>query len=68
MFGEVHYYRTYYKNKHKNEYCYLSDELVGIRPYRKAMSKEADIEEIRKNSGTQFNPKVAKIFIEKVLK
>lgn len=35
MFGEVHYHRTYYKNKHKNEYRYLSDELVGIQPYDK---------------------------------
>lgn len=35
MFGEVHYHRTYYKKKHKNEYWYLSDELVGIRPYDK---------------------------------
>ena len=35
MFGEVHYHRTYYKNKHKDEYRYLSDELVGIRPYDK---------------------------------
>ena len=35
IFGEVHYHRTYYKNKHKDEYCYLSDELVGIQPYDK---------------------------------
>ncbi len=35
LFGEIHYQRTYYKNKHKNEHCYLSDELVGIGPYDK---------------------------------
>ena len=35
LFREVHYHRNYYKNKHKNEYSYLSDEIVGIRPYDK---------------------------------
>ncbi|HZK88103.1 MAG TPA: HD domain-containing phosphohydrolase, partial [Anaerovoracaceae bacterium] len=44
------------------------DAMIEDRPYRKAMSKEAAIEEIRKNSGTQFDPEVAKIFVEKVLK
>jgi len=44
------------------------DAMIEDRPYRKAMSKEAAIEEIRKNSGTQFDPGIAKIFVEKVLK
>ncbi len=35
LFGEVHYQRTYYKHKTQKEYRYLSDELVGIRPYDK---------------------------------
>src|SRR5665648_845090 len=35
IFGEVHYHRIYYKNKHKNEYRYHSDEFVGIRRYDK---------------------------------
>src|SRR5665647_694264 len=44
------------------------DAMIEDRPYRKAMTKEAAIEEIRKNSGTQFDPGIAKIFVEKVLK
>jgi len=43
------------------------DAIVSGRPYRKALSKEAAIEEILKNSGTQFDPMIAKVFIEKVL-
>ena len=30
MFGDVKYNRTYYVNKNTGEYCYLSDEAVGI--------------------------------------
>ncbi|NLC11473.1 MAG: hypothetical protein GX767_04380 [Firmicutes bacterium] len=30
IFGEVRYKRTYYQNKKTKEYCYLSDEAVGI--------------------------------------
>jgi diguanylate cyclase (GGDEF)-like protein/PAS domain S-box-containing protein len=43
------------------------DAMTEDRPYRKAMSKDEAIEEINKNSGTQFDPVVARIFIEKVL-
>lgn len=35
IFGEVHYHRTYYKQKNKKEYQYLSDEMVGISAYDK---------------------------------
>lgn len=35
LFGEVNYQRTYYKHKTEKEYRYLSDELVGIKPYDK---------------------------------
>lgn len=44
------------------------DAMIADRPYRKTLSKEAAIEEIEKNSGTQFDPVIAKIFVEKVLK
>jgi len=44
------------------------DAMITDRPYRKTMSKEAAIEEIGKNAGTQFDPEMAKIFVEKVLK
>ncbi len=44
------------------------DAMIEDRPYRKALSNEAAIEEISRNAGTQFDPALAKIFIEKVLK
>jgi len=40
------------------------DAMTTDRPYRKALSKEAAIKEIKKYSGTQFNPVVAKVFVE----
>lgn len=33
IFGEVSYKRTYYENKKTGEYCYLSDEMVGIEAH-----------------------------------
>src|SRR5665648_382219 len=43
------------------------DAMTHDRAYRIAMTKEEAIEEIRRNSGTQFDPEVTKVFIEKVL-
>ena len=43
------------------------DAMTQDRSYRKAMTKEAAIEEIRRNAGTQFDPVIAGIFIEQVL-
>lgn len=43
------------------------DAMTSERPYRKAKSKDVAIEEIRKHAGTQFDPVIAKLFIEKVL-
>lgn len=42
------------------------DAMTEDRVYRKAMSKEQAIEEIRRNAGTQFDPAIARIFIESV--
>ena len=42
------------------------DAMTSERPYRKALSKFAAIEEIRKNIGTQFDPDFAQVFIDKV--
>lgn len=39
------------------------DAMTEDRVYRKAMTKEATMEEIKKNSGTQFDPYVVEIFI-----
>ncbi len=43
------------------------DAMTQDRIYRKAISKEAALEELRKNAGTQFDPVIVDIFIEKVL-
>ena len=40
------------------------DAMTNDRVYRKALPKEAAIEEIKKHKGTQFDPKVVMIFEE----
>ncbi len=40
------------------------DAMTSDRPYRKAMSHEEAMEEIRENSGTQFDPEVVEVFDE----
>lgn len=40
------------------------DAMTSDRPYRKGLSKEAAVEEIKKNIGTQFNPIPAKAISE----
>lgn len=44
------------------------DAMISERTYRKALSEEEAIIEIKKCSGTQFDPNVAKVFVEKVLR
>jgi len=43
------------------------DAMISERPYRKALSEEEAFAEIRENAGKQFEPEIARIFIEKVL-
>jgi len=43
------------------------DAMTNDRPYRKALSEEYAINEIKECAGTQFDPNVARVFIEKVL-
>lgn len=43
------------------------DAMTSDRSYRNALSKEEAIEELIKNAGTQFDPEIVKIFIEKVI-
>jgi HD-GYP domain-containing protein (c-di-GMP phosphodiesterase class II) len=38
--------------------------MTNDRPYRKAMEPAAAVKIIRKNAGTQFNPKIADIFAD----
>jgi HD-GYP domain-containing protein (c-di-GMP phosphodiesterase class II) len=44
--------------------CDTYDAMTSDRPYRKALSHEIAIQEIRDHSGTQFDPEVATSFIE----
>ncbi len=43
------------------------DAMTSDRPYRKALSEDTVIAEIKSNSGKQFDPIVARVFLEKVL-
>lgn len=43
------------------------DVMTTKRSYRKTLSKEEAIDEIAKNAGVQFDPDMARLFIEKVL-
>jgi|GEM_PF-1793407 len=62
----------------KGEKIYLESRIIAIadaydamtseRTYRKALSKEEAIKEIRDNAGKQFDPEIAIVAIEKVLK
>ena len=40
------------------------DAMTNDRPYRPAMNKDEAMEEIRKNSGTQFDPNISQIFLK----
>jgi HD-GYP domain-containing protein (c-di-GMP phosphodiesterase class II) len=40
------------------------DAMTSDRPYRKALTEEAAYEELRRCSGTQFNPKVVDAFFK----
>ena len=47
--------------------CDAYEAMTSDRPYRKAMSKEYAISELKNCSGLQFDPHLVKIFIEEVL-
>lgn len=40
------------------------DAMTTDRPYRKALSRDDAIEQLRKNAGTQFDPRVVEAFIK----
>ncbi|MEJ2201966.1 MAG: HD domain-containing phosphohydrolase, partial [Desulfuromonadaceae bacterium] len=42
------------------------DAMTSDRPYRKALPPAVAINEIREFSGTQFDPKVAELFLEMI--
>jgi HD-GYP domain-containing protein (c-di-GMP phosphodiesterase class II) len=43
------------------------DAMTSIRSYRKAMSKEEAIKELRRCSGTHFDPGIVDVFVKQVL-
>ena len=43
------------------------DAMTSHRNYKKELSEEEAINEIKRCSGTQFDPTIAKVFVEKVL-
>lgn len=43
------------------------DAMTSVRSYGSAMPKKDAIQELKKNAGTQFDPEIVKVFIEKVL-
>lgn len=43
------------------------DAMTNTRSYRKPLSKYKAIEELQKNAGTQFDPLLVHLFIEKVI-
>jgi diguanylate cyclase (GGDEF)-like protein/PAS domain S-box-containing protein len=43
------------------------DAMRNDRPYRQALSAETAMEEIRRGSGTQFDPKIVTVFIDSVM-
>ena len=42
------------------------DAITSNRPYRKGQSMEKAIDEIKKNSGTQFDPTIVEVFLKAV--
>ena len=44
------------------------DAMTEDRVYRKALSKETAIEELRSGAGKQFDPKIVQLFVEEILK
>jgi len=43
------------------------DAMKSDRPYRKALTEETAIQELKRGSGTQFEPKIVEVFL-KILK
>lgn len=47
--------------------CDAFDAMTTERPYKNKLSIEEAIEELKANSGTQFEPEIVEVFISKVL-
>jgi HD-GYP domain-containing protein (c-di-GMP phosphodiesterase class II) len=40
------------------------DAMTSDRPYRRALSREEALAEVERCAGTQFDPKIARAFLE----
>lgn len=47
--------------------CDVYDTLLSQRPYSRAWGIDSTLEELRKNSGTQFDPAVVEAFLDRAL-
>ena len=47
--------------------CDVYDTLLSQRPYSRAWGIDSTLEELRKNSGTQFDPTVIEAFLDRAL-
>jgi HD-GYP domain-containing protein (c-di-GMP phosphodiesterase class II) len=43
------------------------DAMTSARPYRKPISREKSIAELRKSAGTQFDPGLVEMFVRMIL-
>ena len=43
------------------------DAMTSPRPYKRSLSREEAIAELQKNTGTQFDPDIVRVFIQQVL-
>lgn len=48
--------------------CDAYDAMTGPRPYKSPISREEALEELRRCKGTQFDPYLVDVFIDKVIK
>lgn len=46
--------------------CDAYDAMTSARAYRPALSKEHAVDELKKNKGSQFNPKVVDLFLQAI--
>ena len=44
------------------------DAMTSDRTYRKGMDNKQAVEELKRCAGTQFDPEIVKVFLEKVLR
>jgi HD-GYP domain-containing protein (c-di-GMP phosphodiesterase class II) len=47
--------------------CDAYEAMTADRPYRKALTKEVAIAELKRCSGTQFDPRLVEVFINEVV-